>query len=38
MESVAEKLKELIDENGPKYLTEEPYKVYKELIRTKATE
>ena len=38
MESVAEKLKELIDENGPKYLTEEPYKVYKELIRTKTTD
>ena len=32
------KVKELIDENGPKYLTDEPYKVYKEIIRTKATD
>ncbi len=38
MESVAEKLKELIDENGPKYLTEEPYKVYKELLRSGVTD
>ena len=38
MESVAEKLKVLIDENGPKYLTEEPYKVYKELLRSGVTD
>ena len=38
MGNVAEKLKELIDRNGPKYLTDEPYKVYKELIKTKTTD
>ena len=29
---VVEKLKELIDKNGPKYLSDEPYLTYKELI------
>ena len=38
MESVVEKLKELIDENGPKYLSTEPYEVYKELLRSKVTD
>ena len=38
MQSVAEKLKELIDENGPQYLTEEPYKVYSELIKSKTAD
>ncbi len=35
MDSVAEKLKELIEKNGSDYLVEEPYMVYKELIRSK---
>ena len=38
MRNVVKKLKGLIDENGPKYLTEEPYKVYEELIKSKATD
>ena len=38
MAGVAEKLKELIDENGPGYLSSEPYEAYKELLRSKATD
>ena len=38
MRNVVEKLKELIDENGPKYLTEEPYKAYNELIKTQTAD
>ena len=32
--STAEKLKELVDNNGPEYLTENPYDVYRELINS----
>ena len=38
MADVAEKLKELVDEKGPKYLSTEPYEVYKELMRSKVTD
>lgn len=38
MVSVVEKLKELINDNGPKYLSEEPYKVYEELLRSGVTD
>lgn len=38
MENVAEKLKEIIDNNGPEYLSEEPYKVYKTLVEEKAVD
>ena len=32
IESIAGKLKEIIDRNGSSYLTDEPYKVYLELL------
>lgn len=32
IESIVGKLKEIIDRNGPSYLTDEPYKVYLELL------
>ena len=35
---IAGKLKELIDKNGPAYLVEEPYRVYKELTETKSAD
>ena len=35
---IAGKLKEIIDKNGPAYLTEEPYRVYKELVETKSAD
>ena len=38
MKNVAEKLKEIIDNNGPDYLSEEPYKVYKILVEEKAVD
>ena len=38
MENIAEKLKEIIDGNGPDYLLEEPYKVYMTLTEEKAVE
>ena len=38
MENVAEELKEIIDNNGPDYLSEEPYKVYKTLVEEKAVD
>ncbi len=38
MENVAEKQKEIIDNNGPDYLTEESYKVYKTLVEEKAVD
>lgn len=38
MGSAAGKLKELIDKNGPTYLTDEPYEVYKELVDTKTAD
>ncbi len=38
MENVAEKLKEIIDDNGKDYLSEEPYKVYKALVKEKAAD
>ena len=38
MENVAEKLKEIIDSNGPDYLLEEPYKVFKTLLGEKAVD
>lgn len=38
MGNVAEKLKELINRNGPKYLTDEPYEVYQELVKAKVTD
>ena len=31
-ELIAEKIKELIDKNGPDYLTDKPHSVYKELV------
>ena len=34
VERVVEKLKEIIDINGQSYLIDEPYKVYKELIKS----
>ena len=37
-ESVAGKLKELVDSNGPRYLAEEPYEVYKELVNSGAAD
>ena len=38
MEIISEKLKELIDNNGPEYLAKEPYNAYKELLRSKAAD
>ena len=38
MENIAEKLKGIIDSNGPEYLSEEPYKVYKILVEEKAVD
>ena len=38
MVSVAEKLKEIADENGLKFLSKEPYEVYKELLRSGVTD
>ena len=35
---IAEKLKEIIDINGPAYLMEEPYRVYNVLIETKSSD
>ena len=37
-ESVAGKLKELIDNNGPKFLSADPYEVYKELVNSGAAD
>ena len=34
-EEIAGKLKELIDKNGPTYLVDNPFQVYKELIQSK---
>ena len=36
--AIAKQLKEIIDKNGPSYMTDEPYQVYKELVRSKATD
>ena len=36
--SVAEKLKELVDSNGPGYLAENPYDVYRELINSESAD
>lgn len=36
--TTAKKLKEIIDKNGPSYMTDEPYRVYKELLVTKAAD
>ena len=38
IESIAGSLKGMIDRNGPSYLTDEPYKVYKELIGSDAAD
>ena len=38
MQDVAEKLKEMINENGPSYLSDEPYKVFKELQESRVTD
>lgn len=38
VEKVTTKLKEIIDRNGLAYLTEKPYKVYKELIQSEAAD
>ncbi len=38
VEKVAAKLKEIIDLNGMDYLTEEPYKVYQELLQSKVAD
>ena len=38
MENIAEKLKGIIDNNGPEYLSEEPYKVYKTLVGENAVD
>ena len=35
---VIEKLKEIIDHNGPKYLMLEPYMVYREILKSKAAD
>lgn len=37
-EAVTAKLKEIIDRNGPHYLTEEPYKVYLALLQSEVTD
>ena len=36
IESIVGKLKEIIDRNGPSYLTDEPYKVYLEMLNSGA--
>lgn len=38
IESVVDCLKGIIDRNGPSYLTDEPYEVFKRLIETGATD
>ena len=38
VEKVTAKLKEIIDRNGPDYLSEKPYKVYQELLQSKAAD
>ena len=38
MEDVVEKLKEMIEDKGPGYLSGEPYKVYKKLLKDRVTE
>lgn len=38
VEKVTAKLKEIIDRNGPDYLSEEPYKVYQELLRSETAD
>ena len=38
MEDVAEKLKEIIEDKGPGYLSAEPYKVYKKLLKDRVTD
>ena len=38
MEDVVEKLKEIIEDKGPGYLSAEPYKVYKKLLKDKAAD
>lgn len=38
MVNVAEKLKEIVDNYGPGYLSEEPYEVYKELMKSGVTD
>ena len=35
IESIVDALKEIIDKNGPKYLTDAPYSAYTELIELK---
>ena len=37
-EKIVAELKKLIDRNGPSYLTDEPYKVYLELLHSGATD
>ena len=34
IESIVDALKEIIDQNSPKHLTDEPYRVYAELIES----
>lgn len=38
IESIVEELKKIIDRNGPSYLTDEPYKVYLELLNSGASD
>ena len=38
MEDVVEKLKEIIEDKGPGYLSAEPYKVYKKLLKDKVAD
>lgn len=38
MKNIVEKLKALIDKNGPAYLSYEPYLAYKELARVDSTD
>ena len=38
IESIAEGLKGIIDKNGPSYLEDEPYKVYRELLNSGAAD
>ncbi|MBR6410783.1 MAG: hypothetical protein IKS35_05310 [Clostridia bacterium] len=38
IESIVKKLKEMVDENGPNYLAEQPFRVYSELVSSEITD
>ena len=38
MEDIIEIIKEIIDQEGPRYITREPYRVYERLIAKKVEE